>query len=66
MNKALGLFLELLIMSSVGFWGFFTTLGYAVWFETRFVQIMFLGGLITWEILHFFERWFNQKPVEKD
>lgn len=32
------------------FWGFFTSLGWALWFNEKFASIMFIGGFITSQI----------------
>lgn len=32
------------------FWGFFTSLGWALWFNEKFASIMFTGGFITSQI----------------
>lgn len=32
------------------FWGFFTSLGWALWYNEKFASIMFIGGFITSQI----------------
>lgn len=32
------------------FWGFFTSLGWALWFNEKFASIIFIGGFITSQI----------------
>lgn len=32
------------------FWGFFTSLGWALWFQEKLIAIIFIGGFITSQI----------------
>lgn len=32
------------------FWGFFTSLGWALWYNEKFASIIFIGGFITSQI----------------